>query len=531
MQPLSYNVGGGIGFNEKTRLDFELLISEISSSLIHSSSNEIDSVLESSLRKIVDFLHIDRASLFQEEEPGSKKLLLTHFSVRSGCEPQKRTFLTPDSFPWIFEQYSSGHEIRYSRIDDLPEEASTDKATLRGFGPNFSAMTFPLFDSDIVYGIFAIGNSAELIWPQEFAPRLRLLAHVFSGAILRSKTEKRLHQTLQELEKVKMQLERENVYLRQEMNVRSAHSKIVYQSKVMSEVLAKVKQVAATNATVLLSGETGTGKEMIAAAIHEMSSRSDRTMVRVNCGAIPTALVESEMFGREKGAYTGALSRQIGRFELADASTIFLDEITELPMEVQVKLLRVLQEKEIERLGNPRPIHVDVRVIAATNQSIEKAVHEGKFRQDLYYRLNVFPIDIPPLRERREDIPMLVWSFIDELSSELGKKVESVSRKSMEALMEYPWHGNVRELRNSIERAMIVSVSPKLYIEIPKANSSTFWPPSTLKEMEIQHIRNVLENASWKIRGKNGAAEILGMKPTTLETRMAKLGISRPANN
>ncbi|HEY7161561.1 MAG TPA: sigma 54-interacting transcriptional regulator, partial [Acidobacteriota bacterium] len=326
----------------------------------------------------------------------------------------------------------------------------------------------------------------------------------------------------------KVQLERENVYLRQEIKVRSWPSKIVYQSQAMAQVLAKVEQVAATNSTVLLFGETGTGKELIASAIHELSSRSQRAMVRVNCGAIPTALVESELFGREKGAYTGALSRQIGRFEFADCSTIFLDEITELPMEVQVKLLRVLQEKEIERLGNPKPIRIDVRVIAASNQNLEKAVQDGKFRQDLYYRLNVFPIEIPPLRNRREDIRKLVWSFVDQLSNELGKKIETISSKNMEALMDYSWPGNVRELRNAIERAMIVSDSLNLTIEIPKSFSPLTDTTLTLKEIEIQHIRRVLENSAWRIRGKNGAAEILGMKPTTLETRMAKLGISRP---
>jgi len=253
--------------------------------------------------------------------------------------------------------------------------------------------------------------------------------------------------------------------------------------------------------------------------------------VRVNCGAIPSALVESEMFGREKGAYTGALTKQIGRFELANGSTIFLDEITELPVEVQVKLLRALQEKEIERLGNPKPIKVDVRIITATNENLEKAVAGGKFREDLYYRLNVFPIEIPPLRERREDIPMLTWAFVDTLSSEFGKKVESISRKSIEALVEYSWPGNVRELRNTIERAMILhpSNSPTLNIELAKSRQAVAGQESiTLKEIEIRHICKVLENTGWKIRGKLGAAEILGMKPTTLETRMSRLGIFRP---
>ncbi len=512
-------------------LDFELLISDISAKLVNCNLEELNRAIEMSLQEVLDFLNIDRAALFRVEEPNSKRFVLSHLKIRPGCAPQEKTFLTSDSFPWMTQQLLSGRETGCSRIDDLPEEAAIDKKTLRDFSPKYSSMAVPLFDGDQVYGILALGIAKEMHWPKELVPRLRLMAHVFSDALLRRKMETKLHQTLEELERLKTRLEHENVHLRQEATVRSSAAKIVYHSQIMAGVLAKAEQVASTNATVLLSGETGTGKEMIASAIHEMSSRSQRTMIRVNCGAIPTALVESEMFGREKGAYTGALSRQIGRFELADASTIFLDEITELPMEVQVKLLRVLQEKEIERLGNPKPIHIDVRVIAATNQNIEKAVRDGKFREDLYYRLNVFPVEIPPLRERREDIPMLVWAFVDELCCEFGKRVESISSKSMESLMDYSWPGNVRELRNTIERAMIVSNSPKLIIEIPKPTSFNGTSSVlTLKEMEIQHIRRVLESVAWKIRGKQGAAEILGMKPTTLETRMAKLGITRPNN-
>jgi formate hydrogenlyase transcriptional activator len=331
---------------------------------------------------------------------------------------------------------------------------------------------------------------------------------------------------LEELEKTKIELICNNVYA-EKIHTRSLPKNVIFQSRCMSNVISKIRQVAQTNSTVLLIGETGTGKEIIASALHEMSPRWDRKMVRVNCGAIPAALVESEMFGREKGAYTGALSRQIGRFELAHGSTIFLDEIVQLPMELQVKLLRVLQEKEIERLGNPKPVAIDVRVITAANESLEKAVQQGRFREDLYYRINVFPIEIPPLRERREDIPMLVWSFVDQFSAEFGKKVESIARNNMEALMEYSWPGNVRELRNVVERAMILSDSTELSIEIPKTHN-TIQEALTLKEIEIRHIRRVLEAAAWKVRGKKGAAEILGMKPTTLETRMTKFGINRP---
>ena len=518
-----------IDFDERERLDFELLISEISSNLVHVLPDQIDSVIERSLQMILDYLQIDSAALFHEEESGSKRFILSHLRMRPGCGPQENPYLTSDSFPWMTSQYLNGHETRYSRIDDLPEEAAVDKETLKRFGAKYSAMAIPLMDGPRPYGIISLGIAKEMVWPEALVQRMRLLAHVFSSALLRIKVEKELQKTLQEFGKAKAQLERENVYLREEMNVRNAPANIIYQSRCMTDVISKIQQVAPTNSSVLLIGETGTGKEMIASAVHQMSKRAGRTMVRVNCGAIPAALVESEMFGREKGAYTGALSRQIGRFEMAHESTIFLDEITELPMETQVKLLRVLQEKEIERLGNPKPIHVDVRIIAATNENLEKAVQQGKLREDLYYRINVFPIEIPPLRERRDDIPMLVWSFVDQFSAEFGKKVESISRKSMEALMEYYWPGNVRELRNAVERAMIVLNSLKLSIDIPKTYTSVPLPEVlTLREIEIRHIRKVLEGAAWKIRGKKGAAEILGLKPTTLETRMIKLGINRP---
>jgi len=294
-------------------------------------------------------------------------------------------------------------------------------------------------------------------------------------------------------------------------------------------VLAQVEQVAPTTATVLMLGETGSGKEVFAEALHDLSPRRQKPMVRVNCAAIPTALIESELFGRERGAYTGALSRQLGRFEVADGSTLFLDEVGELPSEVQVKLLRVLQDHIIERLGSPQQIKVNVRIIAATNKDLEQAVADRTFREDLYYRLNVFPIRVPPLRERVEDIPSLVWSFINEFAAAFGKNVESLSKHSLHALQVYPWPGNVRELRNVIERAMIVSNGPQLVIEPPRPSSATKRKSLKIVDMEVDHIRSVLEATGWRIRGRGGAADLLGMKPTTLESRMAKLGINRAA--
>jgi formate hydrogenlyase transcriptional activator len=252
-------------------------------------------------------------------------------------------------------------------------------------------------------------------------------------------------------------------------------------------------------------------------------------MIRVSCAAIPTALIESELFGRERGAYTGALSRQIGRFEAANQSTLFLDEIGELPGEVQVKLLRVLQERVIERLGSTQSIKVDVRIIAATNRNLEQAVADKMFREDLFYRLNVFPIVVPPLRERVEDIPGLVWSFIDEFSRLFGKDIDSISKDSLRELQRYPWPGNVRELRNVIERAVIIATSRQLVVPAPRLSSPRTVPRlnMTLTDLEVEHIRSVLESTNWRVRGPGGAAERLGLKPTTLESRMARLGIER----
>jgi transcriptional regulator with GAF, ATPase, and Fis domain len=320
----------------------------------------------------------------------------------------------------------------------------------------------------------------------------------------------------------------ENEQLRREVAERFGFPSIIGQSAALRRALEQVNQVAATDSTVLLLGETGTGKELLATQIHALSVRRNRAMVRVNCAAIPATLIESELFGREKGAFTGALARQIGRFEVANGSTIFLDEIGDLPRETQIKLLRVLQERQIERLGSPQPITVDTRIIAATHRNLEQRIAEGTFREDLYYRLNVFPIHVPPLRERLEDIPLLVWRFVQEFSKSFGKHVDSIAEDSMTALQRYEWPGNLRELRNVVERAMITSQGGRLTITAPETSVAASQRSQRLVDVEREHMRRVLDAANWRIRGPGGAAERLGVKPTTLETRMAKLGIKRP---
>ncbi len=340
-----------------------------------------------------------------------------------------------------------------------------------------------------------------------------------------------LESALAEVRRLRDQLQLENVYLRQEVQERLGQGTVVGQSAAVRRVLEQVEQVAATDSTVLLLGETGTGKELFASLIHERSARHTRAMVRVNCAAIPSTLIESELFGREKGAFTGALARQIGRFEMADRSTIFLDEVGDLPGEVQVKLLRVLEERQIERLGSPRGIAVDVRIIAATHRDLEQLMAAGTFRDDLYYRLNVFPIRVPPLREREEDIPLLVWRFVEEFAKAFGKRIESIGRDNMAALQAYAWPGNIRELRNVVERAMITATGTRLTIPVPASTTASAKRSTKLVDVEKSHIRSVLESTNWRIRGAGGAADRLGLKPTTLETRLAKLGVRRPSQH
>jgi formate hydrogenlyase transcriptional activator len=305
-------------------------------------------------------------------------------------------------------------------------------------------------------------------------------------------------------------------------------SSIVGDSAAMRRVVDQIQQVAATDSTVLLLGETGTGKELLATHIHQSSSRRGRPMVRVNCGAIPATLIESELFGREKGAFTGALARQIGRFELADHSTLFLDEIGDLPHDIQIKLLRVLEEREIERLGSPRPIRVDTRIIAATHRNLEQRIGDGSFREDLYYRLNVFPVNVPPLRERGNDVTLLAWRFVTEFAKAFGKHIEAIEDDTLVALRQYAWPGNVRELRNVVERAMITARTSRLAIPLPHLVGPAAVRSARLCDVEREHIRVVLESSGWRIRGTDGAADRLGLRPTTLETRMAKLGLKRP---
>lgn len=339
----------------------------------------------------------------------------------------------------------------------------------------------------------------------------------------------------QEIEALKDKFSRENAYLEEEVRTEHNFGEIVGNSHALRRALKEVETVAPTDATVLIRGETGTGKELVARALHELSPRKARTFVKLNCAAIPTGLLESELFGHEKGAFTGAISRKIGRFELADKGTLFLDEIGDIPAELQPKLLRVLQEQEFERLGSTTTIKVDVRLVAATHRDLAAMVAEGRFREDLFYRLDVFPVMLPPLRERRDDIPQLVRHFTQRFARRMGRRIESVSSSVMDDLVQYSWPGNVRELQNVIERAVILSRGSSL--QIPSADlhnrttlveSNTPSLPVTLSDAEREHILKALHETGWVVGGPKGAAIRLGMKRSTLQKKMQKLGISRP---
>ena len=351
--------------------------------------------------------------------------------------------------------------------------------------------------------------------------------------VLEQRVEERtleLRMALSEIKAMKDQLETENIYFRHEHKMKHLFANIIGQSDGLKNVLYQAEQVAPANTTVLILGETGTGKELIAAAIHNMSPRKDRTLITVNCAALPGNLIESELFGREKGAFTGADSRQVGRFEVANGSTLCLDEIGELPLELQAKLLRVIQHNEFERLGSSHTIKVDVRIVATTNRDLEDEIRKGRFRQDLYYRLNVFPITVPPLRLRKEDIPPMVQAFVERYSRKLGKHITSIQKETLQALQEYPWPGNVRELESIIERAMILCPGPVFQLtdrldthSLPLSSTAR-----TLEETERNQIHKILSETRWHIEGKDGAAAILGLNPSTLRARMHKLGIVRP---
>ena len=508
----------------QNQAEFERTISGVSATLINLPPDRVDGEISNGLKTLTEALGGDRASI-GFVDAGTGDILITHNWTRAGfTEFPKKTL--ESTLPWLAQQIKMGETV--IAPNDFPPEASVEKGHMESTGLK-SSLVVPLRAGGKVVGAMSCSCFRERQqWDAAKISRFQAMADTFANALMRKHADEKLQSAYAEIQRLKEQVDQENTYLRQEIKLEYSHKIVVGESAAMRAVLKKAEQVAHTDSTVLVLGETGTGKELVARTIHEMSGRNKRAMVKTNCAALPGTLIESELFGREKGAYTGALAREIGRFELADQSTIFLDEIGELPPEVQSKLLRVLQEGEFERLGSSKTIKVNVRVIAATSRDLPAMVKEGKFRPDLFYRLNVFPIVVPPLRERVEDLPALVWHILEEIAARMGRKIDSVHARTMQKLQRYAWPGNLRELRNVIERNLILSAGPVFRAEIPELEDEFDSTMRRLGEVESEHLKKVLRVTNWRIRGKGGAAEIIGLKPTTLEARMKKLGIRRP---
>jgi len=509
------------------RLTFERLLADLSARFANVPGNQLEIEIENSLGRLLDFLGFDRTTFFEFGDGGAL-LVLCSVAV-SGVEPVPRGAFDAQ-LSWYVTQLRSGRIVVIRSPSEFPPEAVSEAEYMRRIGMH-SNLSLPLRVGGKIIGAIAFGAFRETrAWPEDLIVRVKLMGEVFAQALARKRADQELLAAMDEIKRLKDRLEHENLYLRESVRIKVPQG-LVSCSPPFKVVIEEISQVAATGSTVLLLGETGTGKEVLAHAIHDASGRKARPMVTINCAALPATLIEAELFGREKGAYTGAIARQAGRFEIADGSTIFLDELGDLPLELQPKLLRVLQEGEFERLGGTRTIKVDVRVIAATNRDLARAVSEGRFREDLFYRLSVFPIEIPPLRERREDIALLAWGFVKEFSKSMGKTIERIADESMAAMQEYPWPGNIRELRNVVERAMILARDTTLRvtlrrssIELPSSNTRL----ATLEDSDRAHILKALERSGWRIRGPEGAAALLNIKPTTLEFRIKKLGLMRP---
>ena len=412
-------------------------------------------------------------------------------------------------------------------VQDLQSMASESKVCERVLGEGVKSLcSVPLLAHDRVRGALNVGRRSEDAFSLEDIGLLSEVAKQIALAVENAVAYKQIAQ-------LRDKLTEEKLYLEEEIQTEYNFEEIVGDSRALKQVLKEVQTVAATDSTVLILGETGSGKELVARALHNRSDRRERTFVKLNCAAIPTGLLESELFGHEKGAFTGAIATKIGRFELADRGTIFLDEVGEIPLELQVKLLRVLQEQEFERLGSTRTIRVNVRVIAATNRDLGRMVEEQEFRSDLYYRLKVFPVTVPPLRDRPEDIPLLVRHFAQKFAQRMKKHIETIPSEAMKALQAYPWPGNVRELENFVERAVILTQGPDLFVSLaelqPRPSRTTNSGTTTLEQAEREHILKALRESNWTIGGPAGASTKLGMKRTTLQSKMQKLGVTRPS--
>ena len=514
---------------------FESVIGDLSARFAGIQPARFDEEVDHSLKVLVEWFGTDRAS-FLEFSPDHTTLTNTH-SWAKKIEIESRPPQTVwQSFPWYFQQLRHGHNVVFGNLPvELPLQANAEREYSARVGMR-AILTVPLAMGGRIQCAI---STADFERPREWTPldvnRLRIIGEILASAYDRKRRDVDLLAHVEEIHALRDRLQEENVSLREEVKSTHDFEEIVGQSPAINQALARLSLAAPTGVAVLLLGETGTGKELLARALHQRSPRNGRPFVRVNCAAIPSTLIESELFGHEKGAFTGAVATRAGRFEAAHGGSLFLDEIGELGIDVQAKLLRVLQDGTFERVGSARTLRSDVRVIAATNRDLDRAMTEGRFREDLYYRLSVFPITLPPLRARRDDIPLLVWSVINRRQRMLGRQVTDVPKRVMQSLAAYDWPGNVRELENVIERALILSRGSTLHVEDLAGGVLPAGTPAApsfalrrLDQVEHDHIRGVLERCGWRVNGAGNAADVLGLHPNTLRFRMKKLGITRP---
>ncbi|MDX1561675.1 MAG: sigma 54-interacting transcriptional regulator, partial [Gammaproteobacteria bacterium] len=530
------NVSGFRGVDRD--VTFTTLMTRLSQDLLRAQGETINERIAAWLGEIGEIYLVDQISLWWLDAP-SEMARRSHRWTKHEPAPKINETTDLNEFPWIKSRLLAGETIVVASLDDIPADEGRDRGFLAQ--QNISAaLGIPLQVDDALVGFGTFcAVDGEREWPASIVSELTLLSNTLASAYHRTKTmqklrererelashQSELRQALESVSELTEQLKQENVYLRGEVRLAHGHDKIVGNDPKLKKVLADVEKVAPTDVPVLILGETGTGKELIANAVHELSDRADRPLVSVNCAALSPSLIESELFGHEKGAFTGAHRPRKGRFELAHRGTLFLDEIGDLPMELQAKLLRVLQSGSFERLGGTETLTVDVRLVAATNRDLRAAIDAGKFRADLYYRISGFPIEIPPLRERRDDIPMLAEHFVRKHAARHGRNVDRISARSLRWLSEQQWPGNVRELEAFIERSLISMTGNVFDLAGPDPVTRPNQPAklreeSSLRTAEKRHIEQVLEATKWTISGKGGAASILGIPPSTLRSKM-----------
>ncbi len=448
------------------RLAFERFVGELGAEFVNMRPEEVDRALQDALRRVVRTLGVDRSALFQVDDTGD--FVHTHQSTRTGCLPSLPRVSARREFPWHLSQIRSGAVVSFAAVDDVPD--AVDRESLRRLGTK-SAVTLPLSVAGQTWGALSFSTVREQrSWASDVINRLRVVALIFANALARRLADERLQQTVGAMTALRDRLRDENRYLRDELQRLAGTHPIVGHSLAARRTLAQVREAAATDAPVLLIGEAGTGKALLAARIHDLSTRRERAMVRVNCAAT-TALIDGRPFAGEQDLFASDDHGQVGRLELANGSTVFFDEIVDLSLEAQANLSRILEHGQIQSPGHDGPVPLDVRIIAATREDLQRCIAEGTFREDLYVRLNVFPIHVPPLRERRDDIPVLVWRFVDEFSMAYRRPIDAIDQASMTALQAYSWPGNARELRNVVEQAMMGSTTRRLRIAVPSNDS------------------------------------------------------------